>query len=820
MAFSDVALAKSPVWYAKLDEISGATFADASGTLTDGTFFGTPLFGEPGATGEGTSIYFDNSSSADSPSNSLLFGSFIFDVHLFAKFTAAVPSVTLWEWVVDTSNFIRFTTVDSGVLQFQIRRSGTYRTIRTSSTYDPASEFLFVGFGFDNGTVKIYVNGVSVPTFVAVNNNVTQAPNGGGPFGIGNNGRMWVDDTLVFRTTALTDADVAELYAAANVPVPLVVPLALHGYLQSAAAVVPLRLVSIESSPAGSVPLLLQSADPAHYQAEVAAWSPSVVLDGVDVSASLVGDVEIDRAENQSGIASFELLVPAGAVDLGSYERKTVAITFDGRDSAGSLLYPVRRFTGTTTIAEFNPDAGTVSVTASNDLQGLFEAMPREVIDKLIPGYWSEHVFDDAADGWRYAVDRLSTIPYEMHVDSWGRLVVVPWAASPAYRTFTDTARFGGTLRLTRVSRGDLITHVRINFDFVYTRLRHREISVNFINTLGLCGWLNGQGNLPSKSMIASAIDGNQWTRIGAVRYDDLPTVALADICGGTNFAPNSNSPLFCLGAHWKAARRWGQTVTERHPIDVIASDLAEAVGVQPTNFDYSVEAVFDTGDYERITEYDAAPTGAVLMPQTADYQLDAVDAERTGRIAMQAAQVCAIERAKTLILGRARGNRVTFDPVYDPTVDLSKTLRVSGDYLDATGKVVRLQERLGVRDGNPQMTVELAISRHGGSGVAVNDPIVAPPTPTQPDETPTPRVYFLQQRSGGVLNAPPDDEDWDGWITNAFGAARTDPNNLYRERFVVRMPEIEETARQATTISQSTSYGVAVPQDSLTLSN
>lgn len=47
--YSDVILAKGPVGYWRLGEAAGPTAADASGNGSDGVYFGSPTFGQPGA---------------------------------------------------------------------------------------------------------------------------------------------------------------------------------------------------------------------------------------------------------------------------------------------------------------------------------------------------------------------------------------------------------------------------------------------------------------------------------------------------------------------------------------------------------------------------------------------------------------------------------------------------------------------------------------------------------------------------------------------------------------------------------------------------
>jgi len=550
----------------------------------------------------------------------------------------------------------------------------------------------------------------------------------------------------------------------------------------------------------------------------VAYWGVLVTLDAVDISSQLVNEVRITAEETASGLCAFQLIPGTGAIVLGDYENKSVEVSYLVKDATGATLSTIRRFTGTTTTAWYDPDSGLLSVEATNDLQGRMETSDRATIDTLIPtGSWSKHVFDEGADNWQYTQDRLSTTPAELHVDPSGNLEVIDWAAKTTPDvTLTDTERFADTLTLKRNTRRDLISENVINFDFRFTRLRHREIAVTFTYSPGICGYLDGDATVPQRSMIQSAADSNQWTRISDISFTDFPDTGT--ICSGKNWIKDG-SEFFCLGASWTAARRWAQTVTEQYAMTVTAPDIEAAVGVQAVSENYGVEAIYDSRDYENITAFDSSPTGSTLSPKTDDYQLDADATTANGRTEMEAAQAVALSKAKTEILERARRNRVSVGAVYDPSITLASTVRVNTPSLVAKGKVFAYTERLDVSTGAQEQTLEIAISRHGGSGIATDDPITAPTQPEQPDETPTSRTYALGVHIGGVIGAGADDPDWDGYVCNAYADAQTDPTNLYRERFVVRMPEIEETARNATEVQATQSYEVEVPEDELTLS-
>ena len=121
---------------------------------------------------------------------------------------------------------------------------------------------------------------------------------------------------------------------------------------------------------------------------------------------------------------------------------------------------------------------------------------------------------------------------------------------------------------------------------------------------------------------------------------------------------------------------------------------------------------------------------------------------------------------------------------------------------------------------GEIDMRVDLAISRHDGSGLAVDDPLTAPTPIEQPQEENTGRTYQFGYTIGGEEFAPPDDPDWDGYISNVDERIRFPGAEIYRTRLVIRMPEVETEARDALAEDEVTQYTVAVPQDELTMSN
>lgn len=807
---SEMAALAPLVWY-RMGESSGS-LADSGSIGATATATNSPTYSETGATGDGDTAI-------RTPGNSWFTGS--------ANLFAARSTMSLAFWIKGTGDYdgcisygFPFNTdhweveINSGENVRLFGKIGNASFSLASSNADLQTDFVFVVFTYNNGSLNCYIDG-SLDTSTATGTTAF-SENSAADIFVGRNNTSLVDSTLdevAFFSQELTSTEIADLYAATAGPTASSLPTSFAGFLSQASSSIPMRLLGPTQTGAASIPTQFRGLDSTHYSSNAAKWSVSVGMSGVN-SARLVGRVVIDAEESKSGTARFSFLPAEGSVDPNTYEGQPVSISFIGLDSAGGSLYSAVRFTGISTRAQYEPDSGIMTVECTNDLQGQLENMTREQITSLIGGQWSEHIFDDGADGWQYARDRLSTIPSEIHVSPGGALVVSPWATSGGI-TFTDANRFENTLRLTRNSRRDLITRNTINLDFRFTRLRHRDLGVIFNYSLGFCGYLDGLGRLPQKATITAAASANAWTRTSEITFTEVP--GAGTYCSGKNWVGGAED--FCLGAFWTAARRWAQTVTEQYALTVYSPDLEEAVGVQAVSESYGIEATYDATDYENIREFSGVPGNAVLSPETDDWQVDADQAEADGRTAMEAAQECALAKAKTEILGRARGNRVTVGAVYNPGLDLSSGCTISTPHFSASGKVYSYTETFDLDRGLPSMTVNVAISRHGGSGTGSNDALDAPSQPPQPQEDGHEPYYYLFVRNGGTISSAPESDDWDGWITNAYGPAQTHPNNLYTERFSIRMPEIEASARTAVEAQKEQEYQIEVPQDSLTMS-
>lgn len=580
------------------------------------------------------------------------------------------------------------------------------------------------------------------------------------------------------------------------------------------------------------------------YSAPTGIWAPRVIIDGVDYSDRVTGEITITRAENASAIATVTIEPTTGVLDLLGFVAKPIHIEY--RDGA-SENWRVRRYTGEIAKPEYQQGAGLVRLNCTTDLQGALEGAPREQIDVLIEnGLWSADVFDDDGDGWQYAQDRLSTVPGFIWHDHNRSIRFDLWAAaSTADITYTDSDIMdGGEISVAYASKRDMIKRVLIEFEYEFFNKRTRQHHCSFQYAGQFCDYLVKGFKMPTKAMVRSAAVATGW-QLDGISYTDIPPSDYYT-CSNTysgaykiGFLRTSQSDSECMGAHFDVSKKFTQRVRENWVFDVRSEDDDDTANRYAVRESYGVRSEWDPSEWDdKVTnvglssgEQNDPPAGGLHPGGSGDYSEEA-DPDR--RTEMMSAQQTVLAKAQAEVLKTHRETQVTFAVEMDPAIDLSKTVQISTPTVSAKGRITEIRESLNISTGRASSQITLAISRKSGSGVAQGDPIQAIDRPTPTEETPYERSIRLGFRiggatgtasiggseAGGLQGASANDDEFNGYSTNYQRGV--DPNDntaaFYSNRMTVILPEIEQAAVDAVTLQAEEVLRVDVPEDPLTL--
>lgn len=524
-----------------------------------------------------------------------------------------------------------------------------------------------------------------------------------------------------------------------------------------------------------------------------ARWAPVVELDGVDITADVVGEITVEASEGAARIASFSLLA-SGSLDLPSYTGQRV--TIDIADSAGSNR--IRLFTGLVDVPAVDLVRRLVRITANDDLMNTVNAMDRAAIESLVGGRWSKVVFDDGAVPWSYAQDRLSTVAASLDMDANGGLRLTPWAAKAvADLSFDAGVLLEQSIAVDTAERGALVNDVMVSFGYRFQNAKRDSYDIKFrFMNYGFSDWVTNGNTFLVRSTVERAIE-SAGLVIDTIDYVELPTSAQrVGPLGTWIWIPNPFvDPLMAMGFDATVTFDYTQSLQEQHAIRVFSQASIDAVGRLPARMSCALEGktvdtvAAETADVlyrasiSKIPGQLAAPTvagstTAAVMDLTAD----------TNRAAAEAAMECLIDVAKVKIAASHRSGRVSAALALHPLVDLDKTVAVDADGVQAKGKVVRVLHRMDADSAQALTEFEIAVARLDGSGLAHVDTSTAAPAGVADGVTAT-------------LAAP---------VCTFNGLSGQD------QQFTITFPGVDSAERDLRTVDIASEYNVSIIEDDL----
>ncbi|UQY33603.1 hypothetical protein K8U54_18040 [Pseudomonas fulva] len=534
-------------------------------------------------------------------------------------------------------------------------------------------------------------------------------------------------------------------------------------------------------------------------------WRVRLMIGGVDMTAILTGQLDVDREEGAAAVAGFSLyLAPGQPVVPTQWIGKAVTLDYISRDRYG-VVTEARLYTGLLELPTWDATTRVLGCECSDQLQQRIEGLTLEQIDDLCGGHWSADVFEpvEGRSRWDYAGERMSTRPASLDADTLGNLRTTSWyAAAKPHFVFGPGQTLDGSVQLELQAHGGTTNYVEITLDYRYSRLWQlaqgfgwtHDGMAGLSGLQGFCQWRRDSTELPTTEMVESAITGAGLTLVGGVGGYKLPP-GMTNPCGDGIPWINTFDNLW-LSVSVTGSRRWVQTVTEQYKLEMYTplgeDEATRVISRESTSFE---------------VENSRADDWESTNPDAGSRHEDLTDDGR-----LFSALVCLLNRGSTTLNGAHRGTTLNWQVPTDMAldIDLVHTLKLS-DRANGQGKCRRIQHVLDLGAGTAITTLSVAIAQGGGE----SDPLTPPAAPDT-DLPPMPGgAPLLTTHIGGRPDAPPYNESWMGFTGNY---SFTTSDNTYPRQFKAQARDIPGEYRDERTATAERSYRVGIPVDLLEL--
>jgi len=515
--------------------------------------------------------------------------------------------------------------------------------------------------------------------------------------------------------------------------------------------------------------------------------------------------IRITAREGEARLAFFTLN-PQASGEIDPYSWVGAAVELDYVQIAEPDDILTRLFTGIVHLPSYDINTGLMAFTCTDNLQEVVELIDRGAIDILIPsGYWHESIFNDPDENWTYAQQRLSTYPGSMDLSPAGATRITAWARKTTPDAiFTDADILDRSLSVTLAERRNITNSIGIIFVSRFERLWQRELTAAWdYPSATWYDYLVNMFELPTQDNVMRAATG--WI-LKAVSFDPLPDSGFYGPSGSEiAWIKSDFADVQCLGFNMSIATRWKQTVNCEYEIIVKAQASIDAIGELKVSRQHALSAEPD----QTFTQFESYQTPLGTEIETGNFVATNESSD------LEAAFLTALNQAKTTILQAHRANRVKFSSLIRPDLDIDKTIEIDHTFLECKAKVSMLEHIIDLQRGSATSQFELAVYLPDVAG-QIDDALTLPASNyANPASLPN-SIGTLNTYVGNVSGADPEDDEWRGWICNAYNWIGIPPGpEVYETKLTIEIPEIVEND-PVTFTGSPIIFDIALPRDGL----
>lgn len=550
-------------------------------------------------------------------------------------------------------------------------------------------------------------------------------------------------------------------------------------------------------------------------------WQAVVVLGDDDISARLVGEIDVACADDEARTAQFSFK-PAAAIQPLDLIGRRVRVAFAQRTASGPINAQLM-FSGVVDVPEIDAATGLVTCRCTDQMQEIFTNTPREWIDATVGGRWHEAVSGAPADNWDYLQARLKSVPRSIALDALQRPCVLPWRELPRGVTIRRADFVDGSLSVELPSRHQLRTRITCRMQYRYPRLRLRGIVAGYGQPFSFYAWRGVNGALRSRRwLLSSMVQGaagslSGWTLAGpvAIEHPRPGTYLTRGQYDGAVFIRPEVAPDLALAFSARYTTRWVQAVTESLAVTLVLPALEAALG-GPVGEEMgaNLAAEFQQPEWTRDgTVEPVAPAGAPFVgDRITPWQPAGADQDARDEVLRTL-----LDQAWVRLWAANRTGRVSLALPLRPDLWLDVWATVEAGTVRAAGKIAALTHRMNVERGEAVTELSIAVGLPGNLPAA--HPEWTLPAVQMPDETRPLSAYSAQIGTfvGGEPGSPPfDAETMIGFATNVEMPGTDESLNWYPHQISMRAPEIEARDRDPLEVAAEALIETAIPTDLL----
>ena len=554
------------------------------------------------------------------------------------------------------------------------------------------------------------------------------------------------------------------------------------------------------------------------------AFSLVMFINGEELDPCILRDkIRLNFAVNQAKTAELTIAANCNTnanqagfiIDFYKYAGKPIEIYYQS-ETDYKLIY-----SGLVQTQKFNKTDKTFSIICSDEKLNKIDNLTENQLNNI--GYFCEELFNEELTKEQIFSKRIESIPFDYFFDNYGNLRLTEWQPKQYGNDTIRCSILANSLNFGVLNLGEIVNHIKIKFNFNYYRKIQRDNYI--IYDSGYTGlYFNAFKNFvknhnffpcPPVNSVVSAYQGLDGV-LGQFGYHGLPDLSNSGLVSpqGLNY--------WCLAASARLARRWVQNIQENYNFSVKNDNSIKFFNEKSEELSFNLKVDDENDRSEFVSNFNCY--GVPYNSYTATNGDFIVKYDHSG--ILNKAFNYILNVAKTKLYYAHFQNEISFDSLFMPVLDLSKSLMIDDNSFRGNVKVVEFTHEFDLTKRFAKTSVKCKWFK-GFSGNSYFYEVEKPQIPVQ-------NFIIKELRFGNKVNKTytknynnnqvntclknSSDEQYgfimQELILNDIYASTV--GNVQAVAFKAKSPEIEKESTDGLTVETEQSFNILIPDNAI----